>query len=84
MHIDRVIFLSNFFLGKFSHLEIIDKPYIIYAFFLGIFFYSQIIDVPIYFLEIFPPLIIINAIIYLYFSQKIFYNIENNVWLIYL
>ena len=38
MHIDRLIFLSNFFLGNFSHLEIIDKPYIIYAFFLGIFF----------------------------------------------
>ena len=33
MHIDRLIFLSNFFLGNFSHLEIIDKPYIIYAFF---------------------------------------------------
>ena len=48
MHIDRLIFLSNFFLGNFSHLEIIDKPYIIYAFFPRIFF-SQIIDTPIYF-----------------------------------
>lgn len=49
MHIDRLIFLSNSFLGNFSHLEIIDKPYIIYAFFPRNFFYSQIIDVPIYF-----------------------------------
>ena len=50
MHIDRVIFLSNPFLGIFSHLEIIDKPYIIYAFFsYEFFFYSQIIYTPIYF-----------------------------------
>ena len=39
MHIDRLIFLSNFFLGNFSHLEIIDKPYIIYAFFPRNFFF---------------------------------------------
>ena len=41
MHIDRLIFLSNFFLGNFSHLEIIDKPYIIYAFFPRIFFFTN-------------------------------------------
>lgn len=66
MHIDRLIFLSNSFLGNFSHLEIIDKPYIIYAFFfLGIFFIHKLLMCQ-------------------YISQKIFYNIENNVWLIYL
>lgn len=64
MHIDRLIFLSNFFLGNFSHLEIIDKPYIIYAFFpRDFFFYSQIIDVPIYFPKNFFLMANINRLI---------------------